>query len=230
MRIDELHLWSGNLAIQDSFYGNLLGLPVVSRMVNKMVFQAGDSLLTFQQARSDWDGFYHFAFNIPENQFREAKDWLSTRVALIQDRQGKDTFQFVAWQADAMYFYDPAGNIVEFIARHQLDSRLSRPFDGQSLRSISEIGIPTNDVKPMVQRLCTRLSARVYDGADSDEFTAVGDAHGLLIVVKQGRQWFPDTGKTARYSQQTVWVRDAAGQRQSLSDELTPVDQQDAHR
>src|SRR5262249_48564307 len=119
MRIDELHLWSGNLATQHSFYANLLGLPVVSRMENKVVFQAGGSLLTFQQARNGWDGFYHFAFNIPENQFLEARDWLSTRVALIQDRQGKDTFKFVAWQADAMYFYDPAGNIVEFIARHQ---------------------------------------------------------------------------------------------------------------
>jgi catechol-2,3-dioxygenase len=115
-----------------------------------------------------------------------------------------------------MYFYDPEGNIVELIARHRLANRVSKPFDTQSVLDISEIGFPTDDVKQTVQTLCDRLSARVYDGADSDEFTAVGDEDGMFIVVKQGRLWLPDTGKMARSLPLTVQVRDLTGQRHSV--------------
>jgi catechol-2,3-dioxygenase len=216
MRIDELQLLAGRLPALHDFYASLLGLPVVSRSEAKVTFQVGDSRLTFAQAPAGWDGSYHFAFNIPANQFPEAKQWLSQRVTLIRDKKRRDTFTFTGWHADAMYFYDPEGNIVELIARHRLGNGISKPFDTQSVLAISEIGFPTDDVKQTVQTLCDRLSARVYDGADSDEFTAVGDEDGLIIVVKQGRLWFPDTGKMARRVPLTVQVRDLAGQRHSV--------------
>lgn len=49
----------------------------------------------------------------------------------------------------------------------------------------------------MSRRLWYRYKVRgylIYDGAGSDTFTALGDEHGLFIIVKRGRIWFPDTG------------------------------------
>jgi catechol-2,3-dioxygenase len=223
MKIDELQLLTADVAAQYEFYVNVLGLPVVSQSDTKLTLQAGHSWLTFDRAPAGWSGFYHFAFNIPENQFSEARKWLSERVTLLRDTGGRETFNFAGWDADAIYFYDPGGNVVEYIARHRLDNRSAEPFDGQGLLSISEIGLPTDDVQQTVQALCDQLSIEVFDGAGSDMFTAVGDEEGLFIVVKQGRIWFPDTGRMAEYQPLTVQVRDGTGQTHVISSELVSV-------
>ena len=45
--------------------------------------------------------------------------------------------------------------------------------------------------------LCDTVGMTVYDGAGSDTFSAVGDELGLFIVVKEGRNWYPETGISA---------------------------------
>ncbi len=70
-----------------------------------------------------------FAFNIPENQFREAKAWLASRVEIARPN-GSDEIFYDDWNAHAVYFPDPGGNLVEFIARHNLPDRSEREFNG----------------------------------------------------------------------------------------------------
>ena len=196
MRIDRLDLLTNDLVAQRKFYANELPLPVLEASGEILSLQAGRSQLTFRQAPEGWEGFYHFAFNIPEDQFREAKEWLSRRVILIKDNNGEDEFpSSKEWNAHSVYFYDPAGNILEFIARRDLDEHLDRPFDERNILSISEIGIVSEDVPVMVKSLQSRMGISPYGGPGSETFTAVGDEHGLFIVVKRRRIWFPDTDK-----------------------------------
>jgi len=136
---------------------------------------------------------YHFAFNIPENQFAEARAWLTQRVPLVLGPDGEDLFTFESWNSHAIYFYDAAGNIVEFIARHDLPNSSNQPFGPASLLSVSEIGWVVADVRAAVDTLQNDLGLSVYANSLSDEFAAVGDPNGLFIVVKQERPWFPDT-------------------------------------
>ena len=49
--------------------------------------------------------------------------------------------QFENWNANAVYFYDNNGNILEFIARHDLQNNQFTPFNSESILNISEIGI-----------------------------------------------------------------------------------------
>lgn len=56
-----------------------------------------------------------------------------------------------------------------------------------------------------------------YGGPGSETFTAVGDEHGLFIVVKRGRIWFPDTGKGAGMAPLEVEVSTGGGARYNLS-------------
>lgn len=197
MHILEIQLLTHDLAGQRDFYTDVLQVPLLETSLDTVTFQAGHSRLAFKQAPPGWSGCYHYAFNIPENQFGQAKAWLSQRVALIADSNGADEFDFQNWNAHAVYCYDPAGNVVELIARHKLANAAHESFGGHSLLCVSEIGLPAVDVRDVVRSLTSGLELEVYWGAGSDTFTALGDEHGLFIVVKRGRIWFPDTGKGA---------------------------------
>jgi hypothetical protein len=56
------------------------------------------------------------------------------------------------------------------------------------LLNVSEIGLPVRDVGRAVETLRKELRAEPY-GTSTDEFAAVGDEEGLIILVKEGRVW-----------------------------------------
>lgn len=197
MHIQNLQLATSDLAVQSEFYTCVFQFPMLHTTAEQVVFQVGSSQLTFRMQSAVVAGAYHFAFNIPEQQFAAATEWLLQHVPLIADAKGTTSFYSDDWNAHNVYFYDPAGNIVELIARHTLSSANDRPFSGQSILNISEIGIATDDVLAEADRIVKRSGSAVYHGPASDTFTAVGDEHGLFIIVKRGRIWFPDTGKAA---------------------------------
>ena len=210
MRILNLDLATADLASQRAFYSELFNFPVVHTASDTVTFQVGASQLTFASKPNLVRAPYHFAFTIPENQFDEATQWLAQTVPLIANDAGDTTFYFDNWDAHSVYFYDPAGNIVELIARHTLPSASDRPFSGQSILGISEIGIAAEDVLSQVATITQRSGAGVYGGPASDTFAAVGDEQGLFIVVKRGRIWFPDTGKAAESLPMTVVTQEAS--------------------
>lgn len=195
MKISQLELQTNNLGSQEQFYRDILHLPTVASD-GALLVQVGSTQLVFRQAEMEPGQAYHFAFNIPENRFEEARTWLAGRVPLLESNTGEDSFNFANWNAHATYFRDPAGNILELIARHGLNNASDLPFDARGLLCISEIGLTSDDVKHIVGSL-QGLGLPIYDGEGSDNFTAVGDEHGLFIVVKRGRTWFPDFGTPA---------------------------------
>ncbi len=199
MHILNLQLATTALRQQRDFYTHVFGFPVLGATSDTITLQVGASQLTFMQTTAPLPGSYHFAFNIPTNQFATAKRWLSRQVPLLTDTAGVDEFFFENWNAHAIYFGDPAANIVELIARHTLENASDLPFGGQSILNISEIGVAAENVPQQVAAIRDQTGTRVYHGPGSDTFTPVGDEHGLLIVVQQGRVWFPDTSKPAEH-------------------------------
>jgi catechol-2,3-dioxygenase len=206
MQLRELHLQTADLGALVSFYGTLVGEDAVKLVGHQLEVKIGRSSLTFTRANQPLNGVYHVAINIPKNQFEQAKTWLRERVPFIADNAGEDSFYSENWDAHMVYFYDPAGNIVELIARHTLDNTSDVPFSQASLLSISEIGIAADDVAAQVASLSERTGARPYHWSGSSVFTPVGDAEGLFIVVQHGREWFPDTGQAAEHLPVTVVV------------------------
>ncbi len=212
MEIAQLTLLAQDLSAQHKFYTQALGLPMLEGGEEVITFGVGRSKLTFLQADEDWEGRYHFAFNIPENQLAKAKAWLADRVQLIHNLAGQDEFRFESWNAHALYFYDPAGNIIELIARHDLPNTSDASFSGKSLLAISEIGLTTPDVAATVRQLQSYLPLKVYRNSESEDFVALGDANGLLIIVKKGRIWWPETGVPASLSAVSILSMDSSGQ------------------
>lgn len=197
MNITRLELAARDLQEQHEYYANVLAMPV-SLTTGKMEVRAGRTDLIFAQADPDFDGAYHFAFNIPENQIHAASEWLAPRTALLKDERGNDYFHHEGWNSDAIYFKDPAGNILEFIARHDLSNAVDGDFDSGRILNVSEIGLPCEDVVGWADELCTRLGLSVYRQEPNENFTPLGDNDGLFILPAKDRIWYPNTGVPAR--------------------------------
>jgi catechol-2,3-dioxygenase len=195
MRLLQLELHTSDLAPLRAFYAGTLGVPLARADDAAFTLRAGITELTFRRGA---DCRYHFAFNIPEARMDAARGWLAARgVALLRDGAGSDLFAFASWNAHSIYFRDPAGNVGELIARHSIPSPAgSAPFSARDLLNVSEIGLAADDVPALVGAL-TALGLGVYDAGDGATFSAVGDEHGLLIVARRGRIWYPETGLPA---------------------------------
>ncbi len=192
MRIRDLHLSAADTSRLADFYAGVLGLPRAAPSADDrevVAFQVGATRLTFHGRPADTVSPYHFAFNITPRKFAEAKSWLSGRVSLLRNGDSDD-FDFASWNAHAVYFRDPAGNVAELIARHDLPDDAPGPFGPSDFLGVSEIGVVVPEVPAFVDAVQDRLGLAAYRPG-SEVFAPIGDEHGLLIVVREGRPWFP---------------------------------------
>src|SRR5215207_6820905 len=197
MDILNLELMTVDLQAQKDFYSNILELSVDLTSLGLLI-KAGTTEIIFTRAPSDFDGAYHFAFNIPENQFQNAKKWISSRVSLLRDKGGKEEFESKSWNSDSIYFLDTAGNVLEFIARHTLQNATVEDFNSRQILNVSELGLPSENVITLANELCTRLDLSVFKQEPNETFTPVGDDDGLFILPIKDRIWMPDSGVPAR--------------------------------
>lgn len=187
------------------FYTGVLGLDTKLNSATEsagdtdsLTISAGTTRLSFRpQAAASESSIYHFAFNISENMLTAARQWLASRVALTPTDAGMPVHAFPRWNAHAIYFDDPAGNILEFIARHALPSARSGGFTPADILYVSEIGIVVDDVPAAVREIGGALGLAPFRGLQGEEFTAVGGEDQLLILARRGRTWHAGGGRTA---------------------------------
>jgi hypothetical protein len=179
------------------FYGKTLELGIVEeRDTDRLTIEAGETRITFVSS-SDSEGgrppFYHFAFNIPENKIVKALEWQKARTPLLfipeQNRAAgypPEVVDYSHWNAHSIFFLDPAGNVVEYIARHDLKNADNSAFSFLDILYASEIGLIADDVSATAEKLKDWAAVPQYRGG-SDQFIAMGDEYGLLLVMKRGR-------------------------------------------
>lgn len=197
MNITYLELSAKDLQAQAKYYASVLELPV-NLFATKLEVTAGATTLVFKQAQPDFDGAYHFAFNIPANQLLAAKAWIAERVPLLRDENGKDDFDLTSWNSHSVYFKDAAGNVLEFIARRDLKNPVEGGFNSSHILNVSEIGLPSDDVIGLANELCARLGVSVFHQQPNENFTPVGDDNGLFILPVKNRIWIPNSGMPAK--------------------------------
>ena len=194
MKIKKLKLQTGYLRTLQEFYSSILELPVQSKEESEISIQIGESELIFVEAKTG-EPFYHYAINIPANKIEEAKHWLNNKVKLLWMEDYKnDIADFVDWHAKSVYFYDPAGNIVELIARFDLDNSVNETLSSSHLLSLNEIGLVFTDAdfEEEIATLVNLYSLSYFDKQPPlPKFRAMGDDHGLFVIVPEHRNWYP---------------------------------------
>ena len=191
MEIKLLTLQTNKLETMKEFYTQHLGFSICGENPNGFQIQVGTSILEFTNEKVAGEPYYHFAFNIPANQFQEAKEWLKGKTTLLLE-DGEDEADFSFWPAHACYFEDPAGNIVELIARYNENPNGESPFSVNSILNISEIGLIVKDA-PMVGEQFKEIN--IFD-SDNDPVTNFSlnfmqeNNNGVFIILTSiDRRW-----------------------------------------
>jgi hypothetical protein len=196
-RILHLDLITGALLTElKTFYTSLLEFPLLSEQNDRFTFQAGETTITFTQAdEKTVSPFYHFAFNIPENKILKAREWQLKRTALsatpaqlVDKNYPADIRHFSHWNAHSVFFWDPANNLVEYIARHDLDNSSEGDFSNKDIICASEIAFITEETKMIADGIMSSFDLSQYRQGD-ENFKAIGDENGLLLVIKKGVTW-----------------------------------------
>jgi hypothetical protein len=196
-RLLSLELQSGAPATDmKAFYGKTLELAILEEKADRFTIEAGETRITFVNSPDIVEGrppFYHFAFNIPENKILKALEWQKARTPMlpIPERNRAAGFppevvDYSHWNAHSIFFLDPAGNVVEYIARHDLKNGDNNAFSWGDILYASEIGLIVDEVEATAARLKEVADVTQYKGA-TDQFMAMGDEYGLLLIMKRGR-------------------------------------------
>lgn len=173
------------------FYTEILGFSLLREDKISFRIAIGSSELEFIENEAVDHPFYHFAFNIPANKFKEAKLWTKERVKLaVEDND--DEVYFENLHAHALYFYDPAGNIVEFIARHSVSEESSKPFSVTSILNISEMSLTVNDSIHASNQL-NEIDIHERDNQEINReglnFMGKRENGIYLLLTQPGRKW-----------------------------------------
>lgn len=187
---------AASLETMADFYAGALGLPV-DHAPESLAVRIGGSAIRFTPGDDD-AARSHFAIEIPENAIGAAHAWLRERVELIvtpPEARGaglpEEVRHFPSWNAHALYCFDPAGHVVEWIARHHLPNARSGPFTPGHMLRVSEIALGVEDVNAAGDALAGAFGLAQYQGA-TDDFRAMGDERGLLLCFRAGGVMIPD--------------------------------------
>lgn len=179
-------LYTERLEEMKGFYEYQLGFRIVEEDDASFTLAIGESTLIFKESARK--AVYHFAFNIPGNQFTLAKSWASSRVTLNR-QEGMDEIFYANFNADAFYFQDPAGNVIEFIARRNVD-RMG-DFTVDSLLNISEVSITTPFVEEVGEKLeAMDIPVRGNKGIEPKALNFLGQGDAYILLVAPKRIWY----------------------------------------
>jgi catechol 2,3-dioxygenase-like lactoylglutathione lyase family enzyme len=204
---------SGSIPSLVRFYGASLGFAVESDGA-EVRLDVGASSVDFVAAPGPGHPFYHVALLVPGNRYEAAAAWVERSTTLLsRPGQKTTTFRFDAWNADACYFHDPAGNIVELIAHRGTAEAPSRSggFRAGELAGISELGLVVGDPAAAADALAsTGLELWSGDVEGDDALAFVGGQAHTLILCAPGRPWLP-THRPAECHPTTATLQLAAG-------------------
>ncbi|MGH1386230.1 VOC family protein [Kordia sp.] len=188
MKINELTLFTTNLEAQQEFYTQVLEMPLVAASAGTFTIKVGASSLTFVKSERIYPA--HFAIAISPNKIQQALEWTQQRTEILLC-EGETVADFSNWNAEALYFYDIDGNIVEFISRKDTNNVSTDPFSTTDILSVCEIGIVSTHIETIYNQLNAMRPIAIYDGG-FERFCAVGTSEGLFILVNNiKKKWFP---------------------------------------
>jgi catechol 2,3-dioxygenase-like lactoylglutathione lyase family enzyme len=197
VRIHQLTLATSDLADQEAFWAETLGLPVRKCSDGAVEVSLRASTIRFEQALPAIDARYHFAINVPRGSILDAAAWIAERHELLAFHDDPDveegaTIVHTDRGASALYFLDAGGNVVELIANDHLDNASDAPFGPEAFLEVAEIGVATADTGATRAAIQDALSAEVlWGGQEGWLLTAIGDDRGVVIVAPTGRGWIP---------------------------------------
>jgi catechol 2,3-dioxygenase-like lactoylglutathione lyase family enzyme len=218
LKIRELGIRVEDMNASRVFWTETLGFPLLSLTANEFVVQIGSSRLSFRPKNTTNPPVYHFSINIPQNQVENALDWLkhpenyvngpSQAIEIITDElSGAEIINKPLYNANSVFFKDNSGNIVELIARNELENSVEGDFGREQFLRISEVSVVTKEVRECEEILNTEFGAKAFPRTTSG-YKPVGGVEGVVLLVVPGRPWIPTQSLVAEQYDTVITIED----------------------
>ncbi|ATP39979.1 hypothetical protein CSE16_07910 [Solibacillus sp. R5-41] len=191
MDITNAKLKTHKLKEMKEFYEQILGFTIENETLNSFQITLGKSSIEFNDKDVLGKPYYHFACDIPSNQFGEAKIWIKNKTNLLTEN-GADEINFTYSVAKSFYFEDPSGNIIEFIARLEDNPSSDKPFSLGSIQKLSEMSLIVPDKMDVVNYL---MNNHIVERSDSEitstslSFMSDKKTKVYLLLASSNRKW-----------------------------------------
>jgi catechol 2,3-dioxygenase-like lactoylglutathione lyase family enzyme len=204
VRIVRLTLDCADLGAQEEFWAGKLGLDVAWTRDDELQVRLASSVICFRRAAPGTTPRHHFAINVPPGSIEWAAAWVAARHELLafhgyEDEEEGATIVHADRGTPAVYFLDPAGNVVELIANVRLAAEAGEAAGGdaagfrpEDLLDLAEVGIAAAEPDATCAALRDFLGEEVlWGGGPGWLLTAIGDARSVVIVAPLDRGWIP---------------------------------------
>ena len=202
-----LRLQTAELAKLEKFYRKTMGWAV-EKDAGKLSVQAGATRIEFSKAPQGERPYYHIAWAIPSNRFEQGKAWLQERLKLLQGPDGRDEYHFTYARRRAVFFPDPAGNILELVARDDVGDKQHGRFTRDSILWVNHAGLTVTDMDAAIGSIRRELGLQTR-GRPSPTFTTLGDGNRHVLLVPTGRLWLPEMNREAEIFPAELTLRGA---------------------
>jgi len=179
-----------------NFWENTIGCEVVKQTISTFTIKIGSSLLTFKpNVTSLARPQYHFSILIPSNQIENCLAWLKNggkkndgnEIELWRGGEtNAEVIQSPLYNSSSIYFADYGGNIIEFVARRNLDNAEEGEFSSDMFKEINSVSMITKEVKLAQELITENLGYKPVDRTTSG-YKVMGNANGLINLVVQNR-------------------------------------------
>lgn len=178
--------YTDQLKSLQGFYMNILELEIIEIADQSFTMKVGTTEVTFKA--SEEPAFYHFAINVPGNQFSLLKAWLRGRHPLNREG-GRDEVYFSSFDADSIYFTDAANNIVELIGRRKRD--LFGNLSPAVFLNLSEVGLVTPHIVEVGEQLQDYgIPLWGSTAVQEDGLNFLGRDESFFVLVPPERKWY----------------------------------------
>lgn len=215
LRVDNVNYTSNRV-----FWTEVLGFPLLSQTAQSYTIGIGDSRLTFRPKNTTNPPIYSFSISIPQNQVEKALDWLKNEggkypdgptepINIIKDEiTGAEIINKPLYNANSVFFNDAAGNIIELIARNDVNNSVEGDFNREQFLKISEAPVVTKQVRECEEVLDAEFGIKAFPRTTSG-YRPVGGADGVLLLVIPGRPWIPTQTITAQQYDVIITLQDS---------------------
>jgi catechol-2,3-dioxygenase len=189
-----------------NFWENTIGCEVVNQTFNTFTIKIGTSLLTFKPNFTTLSRpQYHFSILIPSNQIENCLAWLKNGG---KKKDGKsiqlwkggvtnaEIIQSPLYNSSSVYFADYGGNIIELVARRNLENSEEGEFSPEMFKEINSVSMVTKEVKAAQKLITDSLGYQPVDRTTSG-YKVMGNANGLINILVQSRIIPPTTTEQA---------------------------------
>lgn len=189
MRINRLTIPASDPTALSEWYGSLFGVdPTVDCQTASdptSTVQLGESTLALTAVEAPSP--VHVAVRL-SCEPDDAVGWLADEATILPV-EGQHSRYFEFLDATAIYFDDPAGNVLEGLCYNR-DRRPATADRNERVDGITEIGLPTPDPLALVEWLEKTVGLSAW-GSPSETFAWVGDSNARFVVVPADRPWYP---------------------------------------